>query len=61
MNFYREKELQSDLCYPRNSIIRGFWDQILVSPTYMNYSQTSMIRTPIIRGPRLSAVSETKI
>ena len=35
--------IQSDLyyprlCYPRNSIIRGFWGQILVRPIYMKYS-----------------------
>ena len=36
--------------YSQTSIIRGFWDQILVRPTYMKYSQTSMIRTSIIRG-----------
>ena len=53
--------VQSDLyyprfCYPRNSIIRGSWGQILVRPTYMKYSQTSLICTSIIRGPRLSAV-----
>ena len=47
--------IQSDLYYPRlryprNSIIRGFWGQILVRPTYMKYRQTSMICTSIIRG-----------
>ena len=56
-------KLQSDLYYPRNSIIRGFWGQNLVRPTYMKYlySQISIIRTSIIRGPRLSAVFKTKI
>ena len=34
------------------SIIRGFWGQNLVRPTYMKYSQTSIIRTSIIRGFR---------
>ena len=58
--------IQSDLyyprlCYPRTSFIRGFWRQNLVRPTYMKYRQISIIRTSIIRGPRLSAVFETKI
>ena len=55
----RKTYIQSDLYYPRNSIVRDFWGQILVRPTYMKYSQTSMIRTSIIHGPRLSAVFET--
>ena len=42
--------IQSDLCYPRNSIICGFWGQNLVRTTYMNYSKTSIIHTSIIRG-----------
>ena len=37
------------------SIIRGFWGQNLVRPTYMKYNKTS-----IIRGTRLSAVFEAK-
>ena len=41
--------MQSDLYCPRlyfppNSIICGFWGQILVRPTYMKYSQSSIIR-----------------
>ena len=43
------------------SIIHGFWGQILVRTTYMKYSQTPIICASIIRGPRLSAVFETKI
>ena len=42
--------IQSDLYYPRNSIIRGFWGHILVRPAYMKNISTSMIRTSIIRG-----------
>ena len=59
--------MQADLYSPRNSIIRGFWGQILVRSTYkhMKDSQTSIIHTSIIfiiiRGPCLSAVFETKI
>ena len=53
--------VQSDLYYPRNSIIRGFGVQNLVRPTYMKYSRTSILRTSIIRGTRLSAVFETRI
>ena len=55
--------MQPDLDYPRNSIVRGFWGQNVVYRTYMKYSQISIniIRTSIIRGPRLSAVFETKI
>ena len=45
----------------RASVIRSFWGQNLVRPTYMKYSQISIIRTSIIRGPRLSAGFETKI
>ena len=41
--------LSAELDYPQ------FLDQSLVRPTSMKYSQTSMIRTSIIRGPRLSA------
>ena len=48
--------VQSDLYYPRNSIISGFGGQNLVRPTYMKYSRTS-----IICGTRLSAVFETRI
>ena len=42
--------IQSDLYYPRNSIIRGFWGQNLVSPTHMKYSKISIIHASIIRG-----------
>ena len=47
--------------YSQTSIIRGFLDQNLVRPSYVKYSQISIIRTSIIRGPRLSAVFDTKI
>ena len=47
--------------YSHTSIIRGFWGQNIVRPTYMKYSQISIIRISVIRGPRLSAVFETKI
>ena len=30
--------------YSQTSIIRGFWGQNLVRPTYMKYSKTSIIR-----------------
>ena len=53
--------LQSDLYYPRNSIISGYWGQNVVRPTNMKYSKTSIMHTSIIRGPRLSTVFETKI
>ena len=43
----------------QDTVIRGFLGQILVRPIYMKYNQTSMIRTSIIRGPRLSTVFET--
>ena len=46
------KYIQSDLYYPRNSIIRGFWGQNLVRRTYMKYSKTYIIHTSIIRGTR---------
>ena len=42
--------------YSQTSLIRGFWDQNLVRPTYTKYSKTSIIRTSIISEPRLSAV-----
>ena len=53
--------MQSDLYYPWISIIRSFWGQNLVRPTYVKYSQTSTIHTSIIRGPKLSTVFETKV
>ena len=37
-------------CYNRTSVIRGFWGQNLVRPSYMKYSKTSIIHTSIIRG-----------
>ena len=36
-------------------IIRGFWSQNLVRPTFLKYSRTSISIT-ITRGPRLSVV-----
>ena len=47
---YTLYNIQSDLYYPRNSIIRSFWGQNLVRPTYMKCGQTSIIRTSFIRG-----------
>ena len=32
------------------SIIRSFWDQNFVPPTYMKYSKTPIIHTSIIRS-----------
>ena len=58
---YNDDILQSDLYYPRNSIIHGFKDQNLVRPTYMKHSKSFIIHTSIIRGPGLSAVFKTKI
>ena len=43
----------SPVLYSQTSIIRGFWGQNLVRPTYMKYSQISIILTSIVRGPRL--------
>ena len=40
----------SQISIIRTSIIRGFWGQNLVRPTYMKCSQISIIRTSIIGG-----------
>ena len=48
----------SRLYYPRNSIIRGFWDQNLVRPTYMKYITVKrLLSTPLLSAilwPKLS-------
>ena len=43
--FTRKNRNYHETLYSRTSIIRGFWDQNLVRPTYMKYNKTSIIRS----------------